>query len=196
MSRLKQSQHLQHREGANVSAQSNPNNRLQLQVQYPGYNQPKTVQDLIRDISGATFNDPATIDNSDKMHNRNGRASSAAKSHATTKTGERGKSPTMSHSTGKRTAASMPRGPLKTVGEIYGASKNAAKFCLPLGFTSARELEVVVQKEKEHKEEQKKKKKSQKPQLNSKQIHKILVECAKKRFPTDPRQHGKFTEIA
>lgn len=159
MSKLKQS----HRDAANVSAQSNPNNHRQLQVQYPGYNQPKTVQDLIRDISGATFNDPATIDNSDK-HNRNGRASSAAKSYATTmKTGERGKSPTLSHSTGKRTAASMPRGPLKSVGEIYGASKNAAKFCLPLGFTSARELEVVVQKEKEHKEEQKKKRKSQKP---------------------------------
>lgn len=186
MSRLKQNQQ-NNRDGANASAQSNPNNRLQLQVQYPGYNQPKTVQDLIRDISGATFNDPGTIDNSDGVRGRNGRASSAAKSYATTtKTGERGKSPTMSNGTGKRNA-SMPRGPLKTVGEIYGASKNAAKFCLPLGFTSARELEVVVQKEKEHKEEQKKKKKSQKPQLNSKQIAKILQECAKKRFPTDPR---------
>ena len=32
--------------------------------------------------------------------------------------------------------------------------------------------------------------------LNSKQIHAMLVECAKKRFPTDPRQHGKFTDIA
>ncbi len=42
----------------------------------------------------------------------------------------------------------------------------------------------------------KKKKKHQKPVLNSKQIHKLMQECAKKRFPTDPRQHGKFTEIA
>jgi len=24
----------------------------------------------------------------------------------------------------------------------------------------------------------------------------MLIDCAKKRFPTDPRQHGKFTEIA
>ena len=32
--------------------------------------------------------------------------------------------------------------------------------------------------------------------MNSKQIHAKLVECAKKRFPTDPRQHSKFTDVA
>ena len=67
---------------------------------------------------------------------------------------------------------------------------------MPLGLESAREIEVLIDKEKQQRLEQKNKKKVQKPQLNSKQLHKIMVECAKRRFPTDPRQHGKFTEIA
>jgi len=32
--------------------------------------------------------------------------------------------------------------------------------------------------------------------MNSKQIHSKLLELAKKRFPTDPRQHTKFVDIA
>jgi len=89
----------------------------------------------------------------------------------------------------------MTRGPLRSVHEIFASERNKSKFCMPLGQASARELEVQVQKEKERLEESKKKK-AQKVQLNSKQLQKLMLECAKKRFPTDPRQHGKFTEIA
>ena len=55
---------------------------------------------------------------------------------------------------------------------------------------------MQIEKEKEIKQESAKKKKLAKAQLNSKQMTKLFQECAKKRFPTDPRQHGKFCEIA
>ena len=67
---------------------------------------------------------------------------------------------------------------------------------MPLSLPSARELEDIVKKEKEQQQELRQKKKKQKQQLNSKQMHKMMQDAAKKRFPNDPRQHGKFTEIA
>ena len=79
--------------------------------------------------------------------------------------------------------------------EIFTAKENKAKFCMPLGMNSARDLEVILKKDHDQKMEQKRKKKM-KSQLNSKEMHKMFINCAKKRFPTDPRQHGKFTEIA
>ena len=67
---------------------------------------------------------------------------------------------------------------------------------MPLTLPSAREIETIIAKEKDRKDEIKKKKAHQKPQLNSKQMAKLFQECAKRRFPHDTRQHGKFVEIS
>ena len=56
--------------------------------------------------------------------------------------------------------------------------------------------EETKKDKKEQQQELRQKKKKQKQQLNSKQMHKMMQDAAKKRFPNDPRQHSKFTEIA
>lgn len=48
-------------------------------------------------------------------------------------------------------------------------------------------------------EKQSKRSSSQKPKkpvLTSKEIHQLLMGCAKKRFPNDNRNHGKFCDVA
>lgn len=62
---------------------------------------------------------------------------------------------------------------LKSVNEVFSATENKAKFCMPLGLNSAREIEKCIKKDRDEKNEQKNKRKKMqlKPVLNSKQIH-------------------------
>ena len=66
---------------------------------------------------------------------------------------------------------------------------------MPLGIASARELEVQFEQARLDKLAAKMKNKK-KPQLNSKAQHKLIQECAKRRYPNDPRLVSKFTDVA
>lgn len=48
---------------------------------------------------------------------------------------------------------------VKSVNEVFNSQTNKAKFCMPLGLNSAREIEVGIQKDQAQKSELNKKKK-------------------------------------
>lgn len=149
---------------------------------------------MLRDISGASFGDAAGTPQPTDIQVK--RAASVAKSATTGKNRDTSAlCEQLDQSTSKRNR-SVNRAHMRPVNDIFSDTKNRAKFCMPLTLPSAREIEVILNKQKTLKEEQKKKRKAQKPQLNSKQMTKLFQECSKRRFPTDPRQHGKFVEIA
>ena len=89
------------------------------------HRKPQTVHDLIRDISGASFNDAGTPSPEVNLKLAK-RASSVVKSGAGT--------PSLTNTTGRRRAASSMRMALKSVNEVFGSNQNKAKFCMPLGF--------------------------------------------------------------
>jgi len=109
-----------------------------------------TVKDLLRDISGATFNDTTIPQPEVKPTRAN---SSVAKSSTNTGMNKDPKAISQAGTsgiTGKRQGSVRPSA-VKPVNDVFTCKQNAAKFCMPLTLQSAREIEVVIQKEKEDK---------------------------------------------
>ena len=119
------------------------------------------IGELIRDISGITFNESGTPDKQAAVvaKPRDGKGFVGRSASTTGKPGSRASKATSNDNTGisKRTFSQINR-PLKSVNEIFNAQANKAKFCMPLGMNSARDLEVVLQKDHEQQQEKKKKK--------------------------------------
>ena len=98
----------------------------------------KTVNDLIRDISGATFNEATSPvpDQGGKKNSFGNRSSSVAKSQ-----GNSGSADATINTANRRRANTIA---LRSVNEVFSATENRAKFCLPLGLNSAREIEKCL----------------------------------------------------
>jgi hypothetical protein len=87
---------------------------------------PKTVKDLIRDISGATFNDISTP----QTEVKNTRANSTVGNHTKNRETQVSLGTVGSVSTAKRGASLRPS--IKSVNEVFNSKQNKAKFCMPL----------------------------------------------------------------
>ena len=104
---------------------------------------------MIRDISGATFNDAITPSPDASRMNFANRTGSVSKTSG--KKGASGLSQgnNTAMSSFKKRGHSVNTNALRSVEEVFGSSSNQAKFCLPLTQTSARDLEIHLQKEKD-----------------------------------------------
>ena len=104
----------------------------------------KTVTDLIRDISGATFNEVVSpVPDTSKKNSLAARSNSMVKSS----TGNVQNSADATLNTApvnRRRGVSANPLALRSVNEVFSSSQNKAKFCMPLGLNSAREIEVCI----------------------------------------------------
>ena len=106
------------------------------------------MTDLIRDISGATFNEVTSPipDQSGKKNSFARRSSSMAKSQVNSNSAEVA---TTLNTVNRRRGVSANQLALRSVNEVFSATENKAKFCMPLGLISAREIETCLKKERE-----------------------------------------------
>ena len=108
--------HIDNRDTPSVGTHNNQ----YLQVGHD-YNKPKTVTDLLRDISGATFNENEGTPDIRTLATRQPRAnSSMAKDGSPSKKGQNNSLLTTHSQMGSvKRAASAMRGPLKSVNEVF-----------------------------------------------------------------------------
>ena len=115
---------------------------------------------MLRDISGASFGESAATPHPPELPPK--RAASVAKSAASGK--NRDASAASQAGTGdnqmQKRARSVNRTNMRSVNDVFSDKQNRAKFCMPLTLPSAREIEVLLNKQKELKEEMRKKKKA------------------------------------
>ena len=110
----------------------------------------KTVTDLIRDISGATFNEvnsPLPVDAAQSKKNSLAPRSNSMVKSSTTGGNAHSSADATLNTVGvvnRRRGASANPLALRSVNEVFSSSQNRAKFCMPLGLNSAREIETCI----------------------------------------------------
>ena len=125
-------------------------------------NDNRTVSQLIRDISGINFSEETT------PKDRTCAAASSSKNKnllfsrsksATQKASQGSSKPNSNTMTMHSRGFSQMSRPIKTVDQIFTKRENRNKFCMPLGRSSALNLELALQKERERNIERRNKRK-------------------------------------